>query len=472
MNLEQLKKIIQLGESEQVEFKKSTAQLSAAFETVCAFLNNQGGTVFIGVTDGGKIVGQQVADTTRQDIAKEIRKIEPPAQSQIDVDYVPVEQGRDIIVMTVAASNHVPCVYDGRPFQRTQSTTTLMPQHRYEQLIVKRGHLNYSWEEVIAHEYSIKDLDHDEIYKTVADGIRENRIPAIAQRENAREILTRLNLIEGNALKRAAVVLYAKQESMRFVQCMIKMARFAGNDKLGNFIDNQQIYGNAFRLLAEADAFLKRHLPIASFFKSDQFKRIDQPALPVMAVREALINAICHRDYADRSTDIALAIYNNRLEIWNSGFLLDEMTIEDLKRKHNSVLRNKLIANVFYVRGMIEKWGSGTNKMIALCREDGIPEPEFGENTGGLEVVFRFKKSISTQLKKNSSMIKLNARQEIILDMIKKSAPINIKQIMAQLVNPPSRRMVLKDLNYLKQKKLVHTKGSTNNAVWILREQT
>lgn len=89
-------------------------------------------------------------------------------------------------------------------------------------------------------------------------------------------------------------MLYAKPESLQLVQCMIKLARFKGLNKLGEFIDNQQIQGNAFYLLSEADAFFRRHLPIASFFKPDQFKRVDTPALPVMAVREALINALCH----------------------------------------------------------------------------------------------------------------------------------------------------------------------------------
>lgn len=101
-------------------------------------------------------------------------------------------------------------------------------------------------------------------------------------------------------------------------------------------------------------------LLIASHFKA-QLKRIDKPALPVMAVREALINAICHRDYADRATDISLAVFDDRLEIWNSGTLPSQISIEDLRHKHDSVPRNKLIANAFYVRGLIEKWGSGTN---------------------------------------------------------------------------------------------------------------
>lgn len=187
-----------------------------------------------------------------------------------------------------------------------------MSQHRYEQLLVNRGQLNHSWEEFLADEYSLEDLDHEEIYKTIADGIQENRIPASAQRENINEILNRLNLTLGGKLKRAVVVLYAKQETLKFINCMIKMTRFKGINKLGDFIDNQQISGNAFKLLSEADSFLRRHLPIASFFKSGQFKRIDKPILPVMAVREALINAIAHRESGPlNATQIAQRLQNS-----------------------------------------------------------------------------------------------------------------------------------------------------------------
>lgn len=469
MNLTQLESLIAKGESETLEFKTSTSQLKSVFETICAFLNNTGGKILIGVKDNGAIVGQDISDNTRREIANEIKKIEPTAP--IDVHYIKIKENKFVISVTANSGDHVPYVYDGRAFQRNQSQTDRMSQHRYEQLLVKRGQLNHSWEEAIAAEYTIRDLDHEEIYKTVSDGIHENRIPASAQREDAKQVLERLGLIVADKLKRAAVVLYAKQESLKYLQCMIKMARFKGTDKLGDFIDNQQIYGNSFRLLSEADAFLRRHLPIASFFKTDQFKRIDRPALPVMAVREALINAICHRDYADRYTDISLAVYDDRLEIWNSGSLLKNLTVENLKHKHESVLRNKLIANVFYVRGWIEKWGSGTNKMIELCKADDIPEPCFEEHTEGLSVIFKFKTPIGITPKSVSAKQPLSTRQEVILSIIKKYGSITLKQLADKLENPPSERMIRKDLNFLRQNGFIDIRGSARSTYWELKNK-
>ena len=184
-----------------LEFKASTAKVKAAFETICAFLNGKGGTVLIGVKDNGQVIGQDVSDNTRREIANEIKKIEPTAM--IDVHYVEVKEKRYVIILQVNRGDHAPYVYNGRAFQRNESQTNRMSQHCYEQLLVRRGQLNHSWEDALATGYT---------------------------------------------------------------QCWLKMARFRGTDKLGEFMDNQQIHCNVFRMLEEADNFLRKHLPIASYF--------------------------------------------------------------------------------------------------------------------------------------------------------------------------------------------------------------
>jgi ATP-dependent DNA helicase RecG len=196
-----------------------------------------------------------------------------------------------------------------------------------------------------------------------------------------------------------------------------------------------------------------------------------------MAVREAIINAICHRNYADRTTDISLAIFDDRLEIWNSGTLPAEISIEDLRHKHDSMPRNRLIANAFYVRGLIEKWGSGTNKMIDLCKEDGIPEPEFAERTGGLVVTFKFKEPIGATARKSSVSLpnkSINARQKIILEYINKTKKSSTQEILNYLLSKisdnPTKRTLIRDLNHLKSLGLIRSEGEKKGSVWIAIE--
>lgn len=472
MNLEQLKSLIKQNESEYLEFKKSTGQIRSAFETICGFLNNKGGTVLFGVTDEDKIVGQHVADKTRLDIAAEIARLEPSAQSQLSVKYVPIGDDKNVIAIQARENGHVPYTYDGRPYQRIQSATSRMSQHKYEQLIVQRGQLNHSWEDQSVIGYDVNSLDHNEIKRTIERGVRKNRIPAEALDESIEEILeNRFELLENGAIKNAAVVLFAKKVLPAYPQCFIKMARFKGTEELGDFIDSQHIHGNAFQILTAADHFVMRHLSIASFFDEDKFERRDEPALPILALREAFINAVCHKDYSVRSSAIFLSIFDDRLELWNNGTLPLQLKIDDLTKTHKSYPRNEKIADIFYNRGLIETWGKGINKMLKLCEEQNIPPPEFNEYSGGIGVTFRFKESVGIHSKKHTSTERLNSlRQENILSIIEKHNSVNITQIMSELKNPPSRRMVAKDLNNLKKQGLIEIKGRSTSSVWALKK--
>lgn len=233
----------------------------------------------------------------------------------------------------------------------------------------------------------------------------------------------------------AAVVLYAKDVEPDYSQCLIRMTRYRGINKLANFMDSKHVYGNAFRILSEANYFTMRHLPVASFFESDKFERIDKPALPVMAVREALINAISHRNYTNRSASISFAIFDDRLEIWNNGTLPPELKLKDLRKSHESYPRNKRISKIFYSRGWVEKAGIGTLRMIEDCKKLGVPEPKFEEYSSGFAVIFRFKEPIGGH--KIVKQLELTSRQREILNLLEKSQ-LNSAQVAAKLKDSPS----------------------------------
>lgn len=464
MTLDELKKIVAQGESDTLELKKSTSLLPSASETTCAFLNGKGGIVLIGVTDAGKILGQNVTDHTRQEVANHISKLEPPAQAKLDIEYVAIDDNKYVIAINIAAGNHKPYTYDGRAFMRNQTITTRMPQHRLEQLIVERGQLNHSWETFVSNDYTIDSLDHEEIYRTVMDGIAQKRIPPSAAKLSIKKILQQLELLtkEGQ-LKNAAVILFAKEIKSPYTQCWLKMARFKGKDNGGDFIDNQQEHCNVFRMLEAADNFFRKHLPMASIFKQDQFKRIDKFSLPVLAVREALINAMCHKNYAMRAGYISIAIFDHACEIWNNGTLPSGLEFSDLKHEHPSILRNELIAKIFYLRGYIESWGTGIKKMVDSCKEHGIPKPKFSERVGGFLVKFQFAEPIGGYKKKET--LELTKRQQEILKFIKEHS-LNAAQIFAKLKDAPTVRMVQIDLTKLEKNGLVIREGESRSTTW------
>jgi len=157
------------------------------------------------------------------------------------------------------------------------------------------------------------------------------------------------------------------------------------------------------------------HLPVASRIVSGRMRREDRPQYPPEALREALVNALCHRDYSEAGASVGVAIFDDRLEVWSYGRLPGGLTTQKLLGDHPSVRRNELIADVFYRRGYIEKWGRGTQKILDLCRRIGARDPEFVEQGG--EVGVRFWPAFRAPAHKTAG--ELTDRQGRILDVLR-----------------------------------------------------
>jgi ATP-dependent DNA helicase RecG len=189
-------------------------------------------------------------------------------------------------------------------------------------------------------------------------------------------VLDQLGVRRGSTISRAAVILFGTRLLPDFPQCELRMARFKGTDKT-EFLDQRQIRGPAFQLQEEALLFCQPHLPLPGRIEPGRLERVDRPLIPPDALREILVNALIHRDYTIIGGAVALAIFDDRVEVWSAGRLPSGITLDDLSREHDSIQSNPLIADVFYRAGLIEKWGRGTNRVMVQCAEAGIASPEF-----------------------------------------------------------------------------------------------
>ena len=178
---------------------------------------------------------------------------------------------------------------------------------------------------------------------------------------------------------------FVRQPLPWYPQCTLRLARFRGLTK-ADFLDQDRVTGHAFSLLRRADQFIRNHIPVAATFVPGKMERQDKPLYPPLALREALVNAFCHRDYSVTGGSVSVAIFDDRLEVASTGPLPDGLTPDDLKRDHPSIPRNPLLAQLFYRRGLIELWGRGTLSMIAQCEAEGGSAPVF-ESRGGETVV-------------------------------------------------------------------------------------
>ena len=197
--------------------------------------------------------------------------------------------------------------------------------------------------------------------------------------------MEKLKLTTNGKLKNAAAALFLRDTS-QFPQFLLRMARFRGNDKM-EFIDNQRAYGNFFTLLDAGMAFFFKHLSLSG--KIVGFTREEKLEIPAEALREALTNALCHRMFHNTSSSVGIAIYDDRVEIENTGHLPDELTVETIKQSHHSFPQNPTIADVLFKTTFLENWGSGVGRMVDACKQANLPEPEFNQNAAFVWVTFK-----------------------------------------------------------------------------------
>ena len=460
--MEQLARWIKTGESETLEFKKTTSERREAVRTLCAMLNHRGGRVLFGVTPDGRISGQQVSDHTIEEIAQEIKELDPPTFPTID--RVDVDGGREILVVTVSKGTVRPYSYKGKSYKRVGNTSPAMSRDEYNQMLLERLHGESRWENQPADGWVVTDLDLTEMTRTLDEGIRRGRMEDPGTRDPG-AMLRGLGLMKDGVILRAAAMLFGRAECLEasFPQCLLRVARFRGTDRT-MFLDNRQFHGNAFQLLLQAERFLRESLPVAGRVQPGLFERVDDPLYPPVALREALANAFCHRDYSIGGGSVAVAIYDDRLEVTSSGNLHFGLTAEALFEPHESLPWNPLIARVFYRRGIIESWGRGTLKIVELVQQAGLPRPEIEDSSGCVTVRLRPSRYVPPQRVAHD----LTDRQQHILSLIE-SNPVGIalREIRGRLDQDCLEWEIKEDLAILKRLGLVETRGHGRGAGWF-----
>ena len=428
-NLDIVKQLITGKESGQVEFKETTGQLERGMETLCAFLNGEGGTVLFGVTDKGKIIGQEVSDKTKRDIAEAINRLEPITAAHIS--YVPLQDSEKKVIAFHVEDARLkrPFCYKGRPYMRVESVTTTMPQTTYNELLLQRDGARFRWEQFGNSDLTLQDIDGNEVLKTVRLGIECGRMPEDTGND-VPVIMEKFGLMRDGILNHAAAVLFGKHENMEYPQCLLRLARFRGTDK-AVFMDNQRIHGNFFQLLNAAMAFIFKHLSLSG--TTDTLEREEHLTIPYKAIREGVLNSLAHRSYRDAGGSVSIAIYDNRVEIENPGSFPPNWDVEKMKSEHESKPQNPLIANVLYKRKVLESWGRGIGLMMSECRKAGLPEPEYKIWADSVTLIFRCDVTNRPSTDQAPTKYRPSTDQVLALVKILDEGELSVKEIMEAL---------------------------------------
>lgn len=423
-------------ESQTVELKKSLAHLDDALKSICAFLNHKGGAVYFGIDDKGKILGLDVSDQTLRNISQQINtRIKPETAPEIKEIN---ENEKSIIMVKVPEGNNKPYFLNGIAYMRIGTEKRPIPPDDLKKIILSQK--KTKWDEEICKESTLNDVDEE----TIRLFLKESRIQRgldIKEEVPVKEALMRLKLLKDNKPTNASILLFGKDPQNFFIQSEVKCIRFKGTNVTGPMIDLKVIKGNLITQLKKAEDFIFEHIPMAAWIEDMKLQRQEKWQYPPKAIREALANALAHRNY-ESTSKVQVRIFDDRIEFWNPGNLPEGWSIETLKQKHDSVPRNPLIAKLFFFIKYIEEVGTGTNKIVEWCVNWDLPEPEF-EYAGSSLVV-----TIRQTIQPAAVEIKeLNDRQKKAITYIREKGRITTKEYVS--LNSCSKRTAIMDLTNL-----------------------
>ncbi len=438
-------KLIEKGECDSIEFKENFDK--ETIETAVAFANTKGGNIFIGVSNNGIIKGIQIGRETLKDWANRIsQSTEPRIIPEIEENEI---DGKRIVKIYIKEFPIKPVSVVGKCFRRVGTSNRLMTPQEIAQMHLHTT--DTSWDKFPAKDAQIKDIDIEKVKKYIKKANETGR-RKIGQ-ETSWQVLEKLGLTKDEQPTWAAILLFGKDPQHFLSHAAIHCGRFKEETII---IDDRMIEGTIIEQVDETMEFIKKNINV-KFLMTEKPEREQKWDYPLDALREAVINAVCHRDYTIPSKT-EIRIYDDKLVVFSPGGLPAGITIEDLYRSHSSVLRNKVIGEVLYDIGWIEQWGSGIEKMRNACVKNGLPEPNF-EEYQGFKVILR-KDVYTVEYLQN---IGLNERQIKAVLYVKEKGKITNKEY--QKLNQVSRQMSTIDLSKIVEKGLFTRIGKAGKAI-------
>ncbi|MCG2659036.1 MAG: putative DNA binding domain-containing protein [Kiritimatiellae bacterium] len=461
MNDSIVRDMLRAGESETLACGPAAwaADASQVGRTVCAFANGQGGTLLIGQE------GEDVQDADR--MVEELRKqIQDRVSPMLGVAVRRADVGkRNLIIVDVPAGHDLPYTWDKQIFVRAATETRAADGLQTRELLIKKSTFGPLWERQVAVGIGLGDLDTKLILRVVSEAEGGKRF-LFGSRNDVWEILRELDLAEGNLLRNSAYALFGKAPDKRFPQMRLRAVAYQGTEQ-DKLADSRMIGGNLYEILDKGLKFLEQHTPISSEVPREGLRRDQKAPYPMPAVREAILNAIIHRDYAPVDGSVSVAIYTDRVEVWNIGDLPEGMEIRELKQLHASRPRNPDIAHLFMLHGQIERIGSGTRRIVREFRAAGLPEPEWRRTSGGIMLLLPREKKTGLI----ASVEDLNARQRAVVKGLKTGESIKLADYIGRSPEKIKDRQARADLKGLVEMGFMRRRGQARQTEYVRTEK-
>ena len=434
------------GEGVCLEFKSSFQK--EVIESLTAFANSQGGSILVGISDSGKVVGITVESETAQSWINQCKQSTSPSVIP-DIDLVEID-GKMVAVVSVGEYPVKPVACKGRYFKRVDNANHQMSATEISDAHIKL--INSSWDYYPDPEHSIDSISESKV-KTFAD--------AVGVKGNVEAVLEKFELIKQGRPTFACHLLFSKNDVFLST---IEAGRFASETIIKDSITSRD---TLIEQVERIMGYIAKHTNKAYIITGNP-RREERWDYPMDAMREIVINMIVHRDYRS-SNDSTIKIFDDRIEFFNPGKLLDDLTVEKIKTgKYKSYLRNKQVASIFKELELIEKYGSGVRRVIDIFVAYGLPEPVFEATQGGMAVtVFKEIVQVVPENKGEGVNGGVNGGVNALLVYLQ----ANPGKRASELVEPldTSLRTIERWLKQLKEKDQIEFRGAPKTGGYFLK---
>lgn len=350
-----------MNEDQSTEWKASWRD--EYLKWLCGFANAQGGVLEVGRSDEGEVVGIEDAGRLMEELPNKLRDL---LGIVADINLLD-ENGRSYLKIAVGPYP-VPISYRGEYHYRSGATKQVLKGAALDRFLLSKT--GKCWDAVPVPNVGVNDLDTAALARFREWAMRANRLQAGVLKEGDAELIEKLRLMENGYLKRAAVLLFHPDPECYFTGASIKIGYFDSETDLRY---HDEVCGDLFSQVSKTmDLLTTKYLKALISYEGIQ--RIETYPVPESALREAVLNAVVHRDYAV-AAQIQIRVYADRLKIWNPGELPGDWSLEKLLGQHPSQPPNPDIANAFFRAGEVESWGRGIQHIFEACQEADTPEP-------------------------------------------------------------------------------------------------
>jgi len=459
-------KTVMGSEDQHTEWKSSWRD--EYLKWICGFANAEGGTLVIGRSDTGHVVGIDDAARLLELLPNKVRDllgilVEVNLRAESGKEYLEIEFG----------AHPNPISYTGEYYQRSGSTNQLLKGAALDRFLLRR--YGRTWDGSPLPGVSVSDLSAAALSRFRQLAERSGRLDAAALKGPDSALLDKLKLTEGDYLKRAAVLLFHPDPERFVTGASVKIGYFASESDLRY---HDEVAGDLFTQVGKTmELLLTKYLKAVISYEGIQ--RIEGYPMPVLALREVLLNAVVHRDYAVPAP-IQIRVYEDRLSIWNPGELPENWTQATLLGPHASQPYNPDIANAFFRAGEIEAWGRGIERVFGACRQAGTPEPRIRLEARDFWFEFPFSRTYLDRLtsgeepgigvRKPTQETTQETTQERILALLREDSTLTRKVLADRIGITPDG--VKYHLDKLRDAGRIRHVGPTKKGRWeVLEEQ-